>query len=144
MLIEVVWITCGLLWCFCLGSHSDGTHSLQSKWCNVVFLQICSTDETNSSTSWMAWRWVNVKQENFIFRLTIPLRLKNLKFEKSVFLKLCTWSVVYWTALHYIWIKNLSSDTYWKHKRKGFALTQKSTGESTDLSFSPLYLLWKW
>ncbi len=27
----VVWITCGLLWCFisCLDSHSDGTHSLQ-------------------------------------------------------------------------------------------------------------------
>ncbi len=28
---EVVWITCGLSWCFisCLDSHSDGTHSLQ-------------------------------------------------------------------------------------------------------------------
>ncbi len=27
----VVWITCGLLWCFisCLDAHSDGTHSLQ-------------------------------------------------------------------------------------------------------------------
>ncbi len=27
----VVWITCGLLWCYisCLASHSDGTHSLQ-------------------------------------------------------------------------------------------------------------------
>ncbi len=32
---EVVWITCGLLWCFisCLDSHSDGTHSLQSIHC---------------------------------------------------------------------------------------------------------------
>ncbi len=32
-----------------LNSHSDGTHSLQSKWCNAKFLQICSDEETNSS-----------------------------------------------------------------------------------------------
>ncbi len=34
--------SCGLLWCFyqCLDSHSDGTHSLLSKWCKATFLQI--------------------------------------------------------------------------------------------------------
>ncbi len=46
----------------CLGSHSDGTHSLQrSKRCNAKFLQICSDEETNSSNSWMDRMdfWVN-------------------------------------------------------------------------------------
>ncbi len=43
---------------------SDGTHSLQgihlvSKWCNAKFVQICSNEETNYSTSQMAWGWVN-------------------------------------------------------------------------------------
>ncbi len=53
----------GFLWCFisCLSSHSDGTHSLQRiHWwaSNTTFLQICSDEETNSSTSWMASGWV--------------------------------------------------------------------------------------
>ncbi len=34
-----------------------------SKWCNAKFLQICSDEQTNSSTSWTAWEnirfWVN-------------------------------------------------------------------------------------
>ncbi len=35
--------------CFisCLDSHSDGTHSLQSKLYNAAFTQICSDEETN-------------------------------------------------------------------------------------------------
>ncbi len=41
-----------------LNSHSDGTHSLQKLhwWASdvVTFLQICSGEETNSFTSWMA------------------------------------------------------------------------------------------
>ncbi len=45
-------------------SQSDGTHSLQedqllSKWCNAKFLQICSDEDTNSSTSWMTLGWVH-------------------------------------------------------------------------------------
>ncbi len=28
-------------------------------WCNAAFLQICSHEETNSSSSWMAWGWVH-------------------------------------------------------------------------------------
>ncbi len=37
--VGLLW--CGLMWCFisCLDSHSDGTHSLQSIWCNATFLQ---------------------------------------------------------------------------------------------------------
>ncbi len=73
-------LTDGLEWCgllvdycdvfiSCLDSHSDGTHSLQtvedpllSKCCNATFLQICSDEETNSSTSWKAWEWVDFYQ----------------------------------------------------------------------------------
>ncbi len=31
---------------------------LVSKWCKDTFLQICSDEETNSSTSWVAWWWI--------------------------------------------------------------------------------------
>ncbi len=34
--------------------------SLLSKWCNAKFLQISSSEETNPSTTWTAWRWVNL------------------------------------------------------------------------------------
>ncbi len=44
----VVWVTCGLLWCF--DSYSDGSHSLQR-------IQTCSDEETNSSTIKMSWGW---------------------------------------------------------------------------------------
>ncbi len=57
---------CGLLWCFYqLFGLSFWRHPftaedpLVSKWCNAAFLQICSDEETNSSTSWMAWGWVH-------------------------------------------------------------------------------------
>ncbi len=45
----------------CLDSHSDFTHSLQSIhwWATDVMLHFSKSDEeTNSSTSWMAWVWV--------------------------------------------------------------------------------------
>ncbi len=41
---------------------------LVSKW----FLHICSNEETNSNTYWMAWGWVNF-QQIFIFGWIIPL-----------------------------------------------------------------------
>ncbi len=79
----VVWITlnyyCKLLWCFYqLFGLSFWRHPftaedpLVSKWCNVTFLQICSHEETNSPTSWMAWVWVHFQQMD-IFLGTIPL-----------------------------------------------------------------------
>ncbi len=45
---------------------------LVSKWCNDKFHQICSDEETNSSTLWMDWGWVHF-QQNFIFAWTIAL-----------------------------------------------------------------------
>ncbi len=53
-----------------LNSHSDGTHSLQSIhwwWCYDAFFQVCSDEETNSSTSYMAWRWVKVSANTIFF-----------------------------------------------------------------------------
>ncbi len=63
-----VWITCGLLWCFYqlfglkFWRHPFTVeHPLVSKWCDAKFLQICSDEETNSPTSWIAWWWVNLE-----------------------------------------------------------------------------------
>ncbi len=70
-------VTCGLLWCFYqLFGLSFWRHPftaedpLLSKWCIATFLQICSDEETNSSTSWMTWGGVNFKQ---IFGWPIPV-----------------------------------------------------------------------
>ncbi len=73
----VLWITCGLLFCFyqLFDSHSDGTHSLQSIhcWDTDAMLHFSKSDEeTNSSTSWMIWRWSHF-QQSFIFGWTFPL-----------------------------------------------------------------------
>ncbi len=45
---------------------------LKSKWCDAKFLQIGSDEETNSSTSYLAWGWLHF-QQIFIFGWTIPL-----------------------------------------------------------------------
>ncbi len=65
----VIWITCGLLWCFYqLFGLSFWRHPftpedpLVNKRCDAKFLQNCSNEETNSSTSCMSWRWVNLKK----------------------------------------------------------------------------------
>ncbi len=57
------WITCGLSWCFYqLFGLSIWRHPfiaedpLMSKWCNAIFFQTCSDEETNSSASWMIWK----------------------------------------------------------------------------------------
>ncbi len=69
----VVWITCGLLWCNQLFGLSFWRHPftaedpLLSKWWNATFFQICSVEETNSSTSWMAWGWVHILVLKFKF-----------------------------------------------------------------------------
>ncbi len=51
--------------------------ALVSKWCNVKFLQICSDEETNWSTSWMAWGWIQF-QQIFIFVWTINYSFKSI------------------------------------------------------------------
>ncbi len=74
----LVWIICGLLWCFYqLFGLSFWRHPftaedpLVNKRCNATFLQICSDEETNSSTSWMTWGrgWAHF-QQMFIFGWT--------------------------------------------------------------------------
>ncbi len=64
----VVWTTCDVF-ISCLDSHSDGTHSLQRIhwWASDAMLHFSKSDEeTNSSTSWMAWEWAHF-QKMFIF-----------------------------------------------------------------------------
>ncbi len=59
----------------CLDSHSDGTHSLQSIhcWTSDAMLHFSKSDEeTNSSTSWMAWKRLHF-QQIFILGWTVPL-----------------------------------------------------------------------
>ncbi len=91
----MVWITCGLLWCFyqlfglSFWRHPfTAEHPLVNQWCNATFLQICSDEETNSSTSRMAWGWVHYSKCSF-FEWTIPLTVcvslsRWLKFEEDV------------------------------------------------------------
>ncbi len=61
-----------------MASYADGTHSLQRIhwWASAKFLQICSDEETNSST-WMAWGWVHFQQIIIFFVWTIPLSVLN-------------------------------------------------------------------
>ncbi len=65
----VVWITCGLLWCFyqlfglLFWRHPfTAEDPLLSKWWSDEFLQIDSHEETNSFTSWMAWGRVHLQK----------------------------------------------------------------------------------
>ncbi len=77
----VMWIISVFLWCFYqLFGLSFWRHPLTvedplvSKWCDAKFLQMCSDEETNSSTSWMAWGRVHF-QQTLIFGWTIPLKM---------------------------------------------------------------------
>ncbi len=78
----------------CLDSHSDGTHSLQRiHWCaSDVMLNICSEEETNSSTLWMSWGWVHFSA-NFHFWLKFPFKC----FETLIF-ELILIKVLYFTS----------------------------------------------
>ncbi len=85
----VVQIACEILWR--LDSHSDGTHAftaehplLNKSW-DATFLQICSDEEANSSTSGSAWRW-DIFQQMFSVGRTIPL--KEIKPEPKYFVKM--------------------------------------------------------
>ncbi len=58
----VVWITCGLLWCFfisCLDSHSDGTHSLQIWWRNKLIYILDGLRVSKCSAN--LYFWVRVR-----------------------------------------------------------------------------------
>ncbi len=74
--------SCGLLWCFYqLFGLSFWRHpftaedTLESKWWNATFLQICSDQEINSSISCMAWGWVHIQQISvFVWTITLTVR----------------------------------------------------------------------
>ncbi len=75
----VVWI----IVMFLSDSHSDGTHSLQSIHCwdtDAVIHFSKSDEETNSSSSWMAWGWAHF-QQMFIFKWTSLLSYLTLCIE---------------------------------------------------------------
>ncbi len=54
------WIIIADVW-----THSDGTHSLQSRSCNATFLQLYSDKETQSNQ--------DIDELEYIFGQTIPL-----------------------------------------------------------------------
>ncbi len=63
--MDCLWII--VMFLSALWTNLDGTHSLPlvNTWCNAKFLQICFEEETNSSTSWMAWGWAHFMNYSF-------------------------------------------------------------------------------
>ncbi len=65
----MLWITCGLLWCFYqLFGHAFTAEwmRLSHWWANYTMLNFSksvATKKTNSSTSWMAWGWVHFHRD---------------------------------------------------------------------------------
>ncbi len=53
----VMWITCGFVLLFWRHPFT-AEDPLVSKWCTVM---LTFSSKTNSSTSWIAWRWVHFK-----------------------------------------------------------------------------------
>ncbi len=86
----------------CLDSHSDGTHSLLRihYWAsdvmlhNATFLQICSHEETNASTSWMTWGWL---QFQLFFFFGVNCSFKSGVMSVSCREKTGTWCDCFYT-----------------------------------------------
>ncbi len=94
---------CGLLvdYCdvfiSCLDSHSNGTHSLQ---CDAMLHFSKSDEETNSSTSRVAWGWAH-SQQIFIFGWTIPI-IVNTQYFRGI-------GIIYHNLVPAGWIKTCAS-----------------------------------
>ncbi len=112
--IDVLWITCALLWCFisCLDSYSDGTHSLQMIHC-------CASDEilnfsksvliekqTTLDLSLIPWGWVYFQQMfSFLGELvTNAVKLQKLLLLFSFYGQPMTksWFGKTWRRLNYL------------------------------------------
>ncbi len=72
----VVWITCGLLWCFyqlfglSFWRHPFTTEDLLvSKWRNATFLQIWSDEETNSTIRQNSRFWTMPSTKDFKYKI---------------------------------------------------------------------------
>ncbi len=83
----VVWTTCGLLWCFyqrfglSFWRHPfTAEDPLVSKWRNATFLQICSDEETNSSTSQMT----QGRGGGWISTFSIVMKYNTIKYFTSL------------------------------------------------------------
>ncbi len=71
-----------------LKTHSDGTHSLQRThcWVSYAMLSFSKTEETNWSTSWMAWGWVHFQ---WIVFFGWNIILKTQDYHGHLDVKLC-------------------------------------------------------
>ncbi len=117
----VLWITCGLLWCFYqMFGLSFWRHpftaedSLVSKWWNATFLQICSHEEINSSTftSWMAWGWGHFQP------ITLCL-IERRKYEWNLHCDFSfLWVVSSWSNAVDWWISTLFDCQHMEHVLK--------------------------
>ncbi len=86
----MVWITCGLLWCFyqlfglSFWRHPfTAEHPLMS---DVMLHFSKSDEETNSSTSWMAWWWAHSANFHFWVKYhKLNIICINIKLNKNLF-----------------------------------------------------------
>ncbi len=99
---------CWLLWCFyqlfglSFWRHPfTAEHALVSEWCNATFLQICSDEETNSSTSLMVWWWVHF-WVNYSFKCIFIYRAVN---ELHVFVPSVRIGCVLWLLYGGVWVR---------------------------------------
>ncbi len=79
---------------------------LVSKWCNATFLQICSDEETNLSTFWMAWGCVHF-YHIFMFGWTIPLKSCEHALVNQTWLSVHVAYLWKWKCVHGMYIKVL-------------------------------------
>ncbi len=79
---------CGLLWCVYQLFGLILTHTFTAedpmviKSCNATFLQIYSHEQTNSSTSWMAWWFFSIF--SFLGELIHLLELKSMQNNQTL------------------------------------------------------------
>ncbi len=94
--------------------------SIGKQWCNAKFLQICSDEETNSFTSWMAWGWVYF-QQMFIFEWTISLSLPEVSKYVLVAMRFVWFSglkIASDTTLLWVQWSICGSSVYWSGERQ--------------------------
>ncbi len=84
-----VFISCSSFW-----RHPfTAEHPLVSKSCNATFLQICSHEQTISSTCWMAWGWGHsfkfnandMKHQTLLHKLIHTQHVNTLEFSDIMF-----------------------------------------------------------
>ncbi len=136
----VVWITCGLLWCFnqlfglSFWRHPfTAEHPLVSKWCNAEFLHLCSAVETHLHLGWPEGEYIFSKC--FTFVRTFPLKYPRLHNVSTAQFSWCGETYVedfwvsagagsdfYWALVHKTWIRGhfvCATAHFWVHRCPG-------------------------